>query len=75
MKPRLRELKKPNGKSESSCLSAPGLGKLVLVMRDTTKCPEALKSSTVHLVGGHEPRLIVNEVSTLLDDRVAYEND
>ena len=51
---------------------APGLGKPVLVMRDTTERPEALKSGTVHLVGtNHE--LIVSEVSTLLDDAAAYE--
>ena len=51
---------------------APGLGKPVLVMRDTTERPEALKSGTVHLVGTNHD-LIVNEVSTLLDDSVAYE--
>jgi len=51
---------------------APGLGKPVLVMRDTTERPEALKSGTVHLVGTNHD-LIVNEVSTLLDDTVAYE--
>ena len=51
---------------------APGLGKPVLVMRDTTERPEALKSGTVHLVGTNHD-LIVNEVSTLLDDVVAYE--
>lgn len=51
---------------------APGLGKPVLVMRDTTERPEALKSGTVHLVGTNHD-LIVNEVSTLLDDLVAYE--
>ena len=51
---------------------APGLGKPVLVMRDTTERPEALKSGTVHLVGTHHD-LIVNEVSTLLDDAIAYE--
>ena len=51
---------------------APGLGKPVLVMRDTTERPEALKSGTVHLVGTNH-NLIVNEVSTLLDDAVAYE--
>ena len=51
---------------------APGLGKPVLVMRDTTERPEALKSGTVHLVGTNHD-LIVNEVSTLLDDPVAYE--
>ncbi len=51
---------------------APGLGKPVLVMRDTTERPEALKSGTVHLVGTNHD-LIVCEVSTLLDDAVAYE--
>ena len=51
---------------------APGLGKPVLVMRDTTERPEALKSGTVHLVGTDHD-LIVDEVSTLLDDPVAYD--
>ena len=51
---------------------APGLGKPVLVMRDTTERPEALQSGTVHLVGTNHD-LIVNEVSTLLDDASAYE--
>ena len=51
---------------------APGLGKPVLVMRDTTERPEALKSGTVHLVGTNHD-LIVSEVSTLLDDSTAYE--
>src|SRR5574344_608310 len=51
---------------------APGLGKPVLVMRDTTERPEALKSGTVHLVGTNHD-LIVNEGSTLLDDAAAYE--
>lgn len=51
---------------------APGLGKPVLVMRDTTERPEALASGTVHLVGTDYNK-IVNEVSTLLDDSVAYE--
>ena len=51
---------------------APGLGKPVLVMRDTTERPEALKSGTVHLVGTNHD-MIVNEVSTLIDDAVAYE--
>ena len=50
---------------------APGLGKPVLVMRDTTERPEALESGTVHLVGTNHD-LIVSEVSTLLDDPVAY---
>ena len=51
---------------------APGLGKPVLVMRDTTERPEALTSGTVHLVGTDYNK-IINEVSTLLDDREAYE--
>lgn len=51
---------------------APGLGKPVLVMRDTTERPEALASGTVHLVGTDYDR-IVTEVSTLLDDTAAYE--
>ncbi len=51
---------------------APGLGKPVLVMRDTTERPEALKSGTVHLVGTDYNK-IVNEVSTLLEDPIAYE--
>ena len=51
---------------------APGLGKPVLVMGDTTERPEALESGTVHLVGTNHD-LIVSEVSTLLDDPVAYE--
>ena len=51
---------------------APGLGKPVLVMRDTTERPEALESGTVHLVGTNHD-LIVSEVTTLLDDQTAYE--
>ena len=51
---------------------APGLGKPVLVMRDTTERPEALESGTVHLVGTNHD-LIVSEVSTLLDNSVAYD--
>ena len=51
---------------------APGLGKPVLVMRDTTERPEALSSGTVHLVGTDYDK-IMNEVSTLLDDEAAYE--
>lgn len=50
---------------------APGLGKPVLVMRDTTERPEALESGTVHLVGTNYDK-IIGEVSTLLDDAVAY---
>jgi UDP-N-acetylglucosamine 2-epimerase (non-hydrolysing) len=52
---------------------APGLGKPVLVMRDTTERPEALESGTVHLVGTNYDK-IVNEVSTLLDDESAYQS-
>ena len=51
---------------------APGLGKPVLVMRDTTERPEALASGTVHLVGTDYDK-IVTEVSTLLEDSAAYE--
>ena len=51
---------------------APGLGKPVLVMRDTTERPEALESGTVHLVGTNY-QLIVEEVSTLIEDLAAYE--
>ncbi len=51
---------------------APGLGKPVLVMRDTTERPEALDAGTVKLVGTDYDK-IVNEVSTLLDDTNAYE--
>lgn len=49
---------------------APGLGKPVLVMRDTTERPEALVAGTVKLVGTDHD-MIVSEVSCLLDD-VAY---
>lgn len=51
---------------------APGLGKPVLVMRDTTERPEALESGTVHLVGTDYDK-IVSEVSMLLDESHAYE--
>lgn len=51
---------------------APGLGKPVLVMRDTTERPEALDAGTVKLVGTDYDK-IVNEVSSLLDDEKAYE--
>lgn len=50
---------------------APGLGKPVLVMRDTTERPEALASGTVHLVGTDYNK-ILNEVSTLIEDSEAY---
>ena len=51
---------------------APGLGKPVLVMRDTTERPEALEAGTVKLVGTDYER-IVAEVSALLGDRDYYE--
>ena len=51
---------------------APGLGKPVLVMRDTTERPEALESGTVRFVGTNHD-LIVEEVSTLLDNQSVYD--
>lgn len=50
---------------------APGLGKPVLVMRDTTERPEALESGTVHLVGTDYEKIMA-EVSLLLDSSEAY---
>ena len=50
---------------------APGLGKPVLVMRNTTERPEALDAGTVKLVGT-DYNLIVSEVSKLLDDNDYY---
>lgn len=52
---------------------APGLGKPVLVMRDTTERPEALSAGTVRLVGTDHDR-ITGEVSRLLDDKTYYES-
>ena len=52
---------------------APGLGKPVLVMRNTTERPEALSAGTVKLVGTDHD-LIVNEVSRLLEDKAYYDN-
>ena len=51
---------------------APGLGKPVLVMRDTTERPEALEAGTVKLVGT-DYKKIVYEVSALLDDEKYYD--
>ena len=51
---------------------APGLGKPVLVMRDTTERPEALEAGTVKLVGTDYDK-IVCEVSALLDDQGYYD--
>lgn len=50
---------------------APSLGKPVLVMRDHTERPEAVKAGTVRLVGT-SVRRIVNDVERLLTDRKAY---
>ena len=50
---------------------APGLGKPVLVMRNTTERPEALEAGTVKLVGTDYDK-IVSEVSSLLDDAQYY---
>jgi UDP-N-acetylglucosamine 2-epimerase (non-hydrolysing) len=51
---------------------APGLGKPVLVMRDTTERPEGLEAGTVRLVGADEKN-IVDGVAELLSNPVAYE--
>lgn len=51
---------------------APGLGKPVLVMRDTTERPEALEAGTVKLVGT-DYDTIIEKVSLLLDDAVYYD--
>ena len=51
---------------------APGLGKPVLVMRDTTERPEALEAGTVKLVGTDYGK-IVGEVSALIEDRAYYD--
>jgi len=51
---------------------APGLGKPVLVMRENTERPEAVVAGTVRLIGTDEQR-IFEEVSTLLNDREAYD--
>ena len=51
---------------------APGLGKPVLVMRDTTERPEALEAGTVKLVGTNYDK-IISEVSVLLDNKTYYD--
>ena len=51
---------------------APGLGKPVLVMRDTTERPEALEAATVKLVGTNYEK-IITEVSRLIDDAEYYD--
>jgi UDP-N-acetylglucosamine 2-epimerase (non-hydrolysing) len=50
---------------------APGLGKPVLVMRNTTERPEALDAGTVKLVGT-DYDTIVNSISTLLNNKEEY---
>jgi UDP-N-acetylglucosamine 2-epimerase (non-hydrolysing) len=51
---------------------APGLGKPVLVMRETTERPEAIEAGTVRLVGTSS-KSIIEEVTHLLEDSVHYE--
>ena len=51
---------------------APSLGKPVLVMRDTTERPEALKAGTVKLVGTNKEK-IIKEAQKLIDDEKEYE--
>lgn len=51
---------------------APGLGKPVLVMRDTTERPEAVDAGTVKLVGT-DKKAIMDGVSLLLDDEKVYQ--
>lgn len=51
---------------------APGLGKPVLVMRDTTERPEAVEAGTVRLLGT-DANLIRDAVQELLDDKVLYQ--
>ena len=51
---------------------APALGKPVLVMRETTERPEGVEAGTAKLVGT-DSDTIVTEISTLLDDKAAYE--
>lgn len=52
---------------------APGIGKPVLVMRDTTERPEALDAGTVRLVGT-DLNMIIDEVSLLIDNPIHYES-
>lgn len=51
----------------------PSLGKPVLVMRDETERPEAVRAGTVKLVGTDD-ELIVKEVERLLEDDAAYQS-
>lgn len=50
---------------------APGLGKPVLVLRETTERPEAVTAGTAKLVGTH-PKVVVAAASELLSDEQAY---
>ena len=52
---------------------APGLGKPVLVMRDTTERPEALEAGTVRLVGT-DSNLIIDSCRALIEDRELYKS-
>ena len=52
---------------------APGLGKPVLVMRDTTERPEAVEAATVKLVGTNYD-MIVNEISQLFENSTKYDS-
>lgn len=52
---------------------APSLGKPVLVLREVTERPEAVRAGTVRLVGS-DPRRLEREINRLLDDRVIYRN-
>ena len=51
---------------------APSLGKPVLVMRDTTERPEAVKAGTVKLVGTNKEK-IIDEVSQLIEKKREYD--
>ena len=50
---------------------APGLGKPVLVMRDTTERPEAVNAGTVQLVGANKEN-IIKGVQNLIDNEDLY---
>jgi UDP-N-acetylglucosamine 2-epimerase (non-hydrolysing) len=52
---------------------APALAKPVLVMRETTERPEGVAAGTAKLIGT-DPERIVSEISTLLDDKGAYQS-
>lgn len=51
---------------------APSLGKPVLVMRDTTERPEAVKTGTVILVGTNKEK-IISQTDLLLSDTKTYQ--